>query len=227
MASWRMSSRLPLAMDELSGVLLPAHRYIHLHSARIGGGYRCSLMEAKYMRFPMILLALTGTLALAGCDSPSLLSLDPAVTDQEAVFDASLLGTWETAQGGDLCIFRHGDGNAYTVTYVSDGTSRKFEARLFQAGQTRLLDLSPLDSDDFQIPGHTLIRILASGESLRWTFLDSEWLRQQAAQELPSRARDGNKILLTAPAASLRDFLGKYATDDRAHGDVEEWRRLQ
>jgi len=179
------------------------------------------------MRFPMILLALTGALALAGCDTPSLLSLDPAVTDQEAVFDASLLGTWDAGQGGDLCIFRRGDGNTYSVTYVSDGTSRKFGARLFQAGQARLLDLSPLDSDDFQIPGHTLIRVLASGGSLRWTFLDSEWLRQQAAQELPSRARDSGKMLLTAPTASLRDFLTKYAADDKAHGDLEEWQRLQ
>lgn len=179
------------------------------------------------MRFPTILLALAGVLVLAGCDSPSLLSLDPAVTGQEAVFDATLLGTWEAGQGGDLCIFRRGDGNAYTVTYVSDGSSRKFEARLFQAGQARLLDLAPQDSDDFQIPGHTLIRVLASGGSLRWTFLDSEWLRQEAAQQLPNRTRDNNKMLLTAPAASLRDFLAKYAADDKAHGDIEEWQRVQ
>jgi hypothetical protein len=175
----------------------------------------------------MILLAVTGALALAGCDSPSLISLEPAVTDQQAVFDSTLLGTWEAGQGGDLCIFRRGDGNAYTVTYVSDGSSRKFDARLFQAGQARLLDLSPQDSDDFQIPGHALIRVLASGATLRWTYLDSEWLRQQAAQALPNRARDNNKMLLTAPAAPLQDFLTKYAADDRAHGDVEEWQRAQ
>jgi hypothetical protein len=179
------------------------------------------------MRFPTILLALAGTLILAGCDSPSLISLDPAATDQDAVFDATLLGTWEAGQGGDLCIFRRGAGNAYTVTYVSDDSSRKFDARLFQAGQARLLDLSPQDSDDFQIPGHTLIRILASSGSLRWTYLDSAWLRQQAAQELPNRARDNDKMLLTAAAAPLRGFLAKYAADDRAHGDVAEWQRLQ
>jgi len=175
----------------------------------------------------MILLAFTGALVLAGCDSPALISLDPAVSDQEAVFDSTLMGTWEAGQGGDLCIFRHGDGNAYTVTYVSDGSSRKFDARLFQAGQARLLDLSPQDSDDYQVPGHALVRILASSESLRWAFLDSDWLRQQAARELPNRARDNHKMLLTAPAATLRDFLAKYAADDRAHGDIAEWQRPQ
>lgn len=179
------------------------------------------------MQFPTILLALTGALVLAGCDSPSLLSLDPAVTDQEASFDATLLGTWLAGQGGDLCIFRRGDGNAYTVTYVSDGTSRKFDARLFQEGPAWMLDLSPQDADEFQVPGHALIRIWTASGSLRWTYLDSEWLRQLAAQELPNRARDNNNVLLTAPSASLRGFLAKYAADDRAHGGIEEWQRLQ
>jgi hypothetical protein len=179
------------------------------------------------MRVSTILLTIVGGLVLAGCDSPALMTLDPAVTDQEAMFDATLLGTWDAGQGGDLCIFRRGDGDLYTVTYVSDGSSRKFDARLFQAGRARLLDLSPQDSDDFQVPAHALIRILASSGSLRWTFLDSEWLRQQAAHELPNRARDSGKMLLTAPGGSLRDFLAKYAADDRAHGDVEEWQRPQ
>ena len=179
------------------------------------------------MRFPMALLTVVGVLALAGCDSPSLISLDPFVTDQDALFDATLVGTWEVGQGGDLCIFQHGDGNTYTVTYVSDGNSRKFNAQLFQAGQARLLDLSVKDSDDFQISGHTLIRIWTGGGSLRWTYLDSEWLRQQAAQELPNRVRDDNKMLLTAPAAPLHGFLSKYAADARAYGNIEEWQRLQ
>ena len=60
------------------------------------------------MRFLMILLAGAGTLMLAGCDSPALISMEPAVTEQGAMFDASLLGTWETERGGDLCILRVG-----------------------------------------------------------------------------------------------------------------------
>jgi hypothetical protein len=185
-------------------------------------------MEAMQMQYPMILLALTGTLVLAGCDSPALISLEPAaIADQEAGFDANLAGAWQAREGGDLCVIRHGDGNAYTVTYLSDGSSRKFDALLFQAGQASLLDLSPQDSDDFQTPGHAWIRIWTTNGSLRWTFLDSEWLRQQAAQELPNRARDNSRILLTAPSTSLRSFLAKYAADDRSHGEVEDWQRLQ
>jgi hypothetical protein len=181
------------------------------------------------MRFLMILAAVASTLVLAGCDNPAMISMEPAVSAQEAVFDASLLGTWEVEgkQGGDLCILRRGDGNAYDVTYVSDGSARKFEGRLFQAGQARVMDLAPQDSDDFQVPGHALIRILSSGVTLRWAYLDSDWLRQHAAAELASRPRDGGKLLLAAPAAPLAAFLVKYAGDDQAHGDVAEWQRLQ
>jgi hypothetical protein len=179
------------------------------------------------MRFPTILLSLAGALALAGCD-PSLISLAPAVSAQDAVFDSTLLGTWEAATGGDHFIFERGKGNAYTVTMVSDGNSRQFDALLFQAGEARLLDLSPRQSDDsFQVPGHALIRILASDTSLRWTYLDSDWLRQQAARELPNRARDNDGMLLTAETGPLYGFLTRYAGDDRAHGDVEEWQRPQ
>jgi len=179
------------------------------------------------MRFLMILLAAAGTLVLGACDSPALISMDPAVAEESAVFDASLLGTWETKQGGDLCVLRRGEGNAYAVTYVSDGGARKFEGRLFLAGQARVMDLSPQDSDDFQISGHALIRILSSGDTLRWAFLDTDWLRRHAAGELANRPRDGGKLLLTAPTPPLAAFLANYAADERAHAGIEEWQRLQ
>jgi hypothetical protein len=34
-------------------------------------------------------------------------------------------------------------------------------------------------------------------------------------------------MLLTAPGAVIRNFLAKYGVDDRAHGSVTEWQRLQ
>ena len=179
------------------------------------------------MRFAMILAAAAGALVLGGCDSPALISMGPAVTEQGAVFDTSLLGTWEAKQGGDLCVLRRGEGNAYVVTYVSDGSARKFEGRLFPAGQARVMDLSPQDSDDFQISGHALVRILSSGDTLRWAYLDTDWLRQRAAGELASRQREGGKLVLTAPTAPLAAFLANYADDVRAHGGIEEWQRLQ
>jgi hypothetical protein len=175
----------------------------------------------------MILLAAAGTFVMAGCDSPALISMDPAVHEKDAVFDPGLLGTWETGQGGDVCILRRGNGNSFAVEYVSDGVLRKFEGRLFVTGQAWVMDITPQDPDDFQIPGHALIRILSSNPSLRWAYLDSDWLRQHAAGELVTRSRDGGKLVLMAPPASLAAFVANYAADERAHGDVQEWQRLQ
>ena len=50
------------------------------------------------MKLTSMLLALAGALILTGCDNPALLSLEPVVTDQEAVFDPTLLGAWGANQ---------------------------------------------------------------------------------------------------------------------------------
>ena len=175
------------------------------------------------MRILIILMAAVGTLMLAGCESPALVSMDPVATEANTVFDASLLGTWEISEGGDLCILRRAHGDVYAITYVSDEGVRQFEGRLFLAGQARVMDLTPRDSDDFRVPAHALIRILSSGATLRWTYLDSAWLRQQAARELVTRPRGEGKLLLNAPLAG---FLARYAGDERAYGEVQEWQRL-
>jgi len=178
------------------------------------------------MKLTSMLLALAGALILTGCDTPALLSLDPVVTAQEAAFDPTLLGTWGTDPEKDLCIFRRNGASGYAISYVSDGSARQFTARLFRAGEASMLDLTPEGSDDFQIAGHALIRIWIEGGTLRWAYLDTEWLRKQAAQLLPNRAGD-RRMVLTAPGAAVRAFVAKYGIDDKAHGDTTEWQRVQ
>ena len=178
------------------------------------------------MKLTSMLLALAGALILTGCDTPALLTLDPVVTDQDAVFDPALLGTWGASQDKDLCIFRRNGDSGYAITYVSGGDVRQFIARLFRVGEASVLDLTPESSDDFQIAGHALIRIWTEGGTLRWAFLDTEWLRKQASQLLPNRAAD-KRMVLTAPDAAVRAFVVKYGVDDKAHGDTAEWQRVQ
>jgi hypothetical protein len=178
------------------------------------------------MKLTSMLLALAGALILTGCDSPALLSLDPVVTDQDAVFDPTLLGTWGTDQGKDLCIFRRNGDSGYAITWVTDGSARQFTARLFRVGEASMLDLTPEGSDDFQIAGHAVARIWTEGGALRWSYLDTEWLRKQASQLLPNRT-DDKRVVLTAPGAAVRAFVAKYGVDEKAHGDTTEWQRVQ
>ena len=89
-----------------------------------------------------------------------------------------------------------------------------------------MLDLTPEGSDDFQIAGHALVRIWTEGGALRWSYLDTEWLRKQAAQLLPNKT-DDKRMVLTAPGAAVRAFVAKFGVDDKAHGDAFEWQRVQ
>ena len=181
------------------------------------------------MKLTSMFLALAGALILAGCDNPALLSLDPVVTDEEAVFDPTLLGTWAADQGKDtkdLCIFRRDGDSGYTITWVSGGDARQFSARLFRVGEVSMMDLTPDGSDDFRIAGHALVRIWTGGGTLRWAYLDTEWLRKQASQLLPNKT-DDKRMVLTVPGAAVRAFVAKYGIDDKAHGDATEWQRVQ
>ena len=165
---------------------------------------------------------------LTGCDSSSLLSVDPLVSEQNAVFDPGLLGTW-TGVGHDdsaVCIIRRGGDSGYKIAYVNDGSAKEFDAMLFRAGETQVLDLSASANDDFVIAPHMAVRIWLEGAQLRWAYLDSEWLRAEATQRLSNRPA-GKKILLTAPTAAVEAFLMNYAGDDKATGEIAAFTRLQ
>ena len=173
-------------------------------------------------------LVLAGAAVLTGCNSNSLFSLDPLVTEEQATFDARLVGTWTNdGKDGPAAIFISREGTTgYDVGYLTDNIMHSLEARLFQAGDAQVLDVSPSDEDNFAIPAHVPVRIWIEGSRLRWAFLDSEWLRGHAARELAQHAV-GQRMLVVTPGAAVRGFLVKYAADEQAHGDIATYEKLQ
>jgi len=166
------------------------------------------------MKLTSMVLTLACALALTGCSS--LLSLNPFVTDDQAAADSALIGTWTDSQDGSVYVIRQ-DGKAYAITYT-DGSSpaAKFEARLLKAGDAELLDLVSANDDPFQIPAHLIVRVWTDGSTMRWAFLDSDWFKQLAAQQLAVQA-SGDRKLITAPGEAVRQFLLKWGADDRAY----------
>ncbi len=173
------------------------------------------------MRFPTIVLAVAGAALMTGCSS--LVSLNPFVSDQEAVIDPALIGVWDTGDDGGLLVIRQ-SGNHYTILYSENSSALKFEARLFRAGDAELLDLVPGSDDGFSIPVHTLVRVWPGQSELRWAFLESDWLKQQAVQQLASQPA-GDRTLLTAPGAAVRSLLGKLGDDERAYSKQQAFQR--
>ncbi len=175
------------------------------------------------MRSASLVLALTGAMFLTGCSS--LVSLNPFVTETEAKFDAALAGIWHDGDDDSYIVKRSGDH--YGITYIDkSGDVMKFEAWLFEAGDAKFLDLVSKKDAPFHIPAHTPVRIWVDGNTFKFAFMDSAWLRQQAAQELAAPTFD-LRMVMTVSSDSARSFLTKYGADGRAYGEIATLERAQ
>jgi hypothetical protein len=180
------------------------------------------------MKLTSVLLALAGCLILTGCDeTPSILSIDAVVTDKDSKSDPALAGTWESADDkGPIYVIRSSEKAGYDIIGVEVGSAApiSFHAQLFRVGEAELLDLTPAEESDFRIPGHAFARIWTGG-TLRWTFLHSDWLKQQTSKL--SIRMVGDRMLLLSPGEAVRTFLEANAENEKAYGNVTTWRRVQ
>jgi hypothetical protein len=179
------------------------------------------------MRFLSLVLALAGAVGMTGCSS--LVGLNPFVTDRDAVQDAALAGVWSGDNGNATYAIQQ-DGSGYAITYMEKSDAVKFQANKFQAklmkADLELLDLVSAGDNPFQLQVHTMVRVWPSGNSLKFAFLDSDWLREQATKQLAT-APTGDRTLITSPGDAVRSFLLKYGADEKAHGEVEVLVRVQ
>lgn len=180
------------------------------------------------MKLTPILAALAASVVLTGCDSPTptLLSLEPVAAANDTGIDAALLGAWQSAGDKDLiAIVRPGDGGGYQIAIVASGSVLSFQARLLHVKEVEFLDLSPADDNDFRIPGHAIARLWIDGGALRLAFLDTDWLKQQAASLIAHTA--DARMQLFSPSAAIRAFIDTYGPDDKAFGKVATWQKAQ
>ena len=170
------------------------------------------------MRQSTLALALTGALFLTGCSK--LVLLNPLVTENEARLDPALVGIWHGEHNGEIYIVTASDEH-YKITYLDNGSPSaiKFEAWLLETGDAKILDLVSKIDDPFQIPAHTPVRVWYEGSTLRMSFLDSDWLREQALSQLASQTQDGRTII-TAPTDAAKAFLLQFGLDPRAYREV-------
>ncbi len=181
------------------------------------------------MKSIFALPAVAAALTLTGCEvpTPSLLSLEPVVKEQEAPPDILLAGVWESADSGQVCLIHKAKDkeNVLEIAYLSGDSRLAFTGRLFRAGDARILELKPEGDDEFHVAGYSFARVWIEGNQFRWAFLDSEWLKQQMAA-IPSHTAE-NKSLLLAPGPVIRAFLEKFGADERACSTNVTWQRMQ
>ena len=174
----------------------------------------------------LMVAALAGGLVLTGCDDPAVVSLEAFAAPGDAITDPALAGAWQEKDDSDLIVIKRNGAVGYTVIYYDDSSSRKFDALLFKVGDAEFLDVVPKDDDDFRVKAHTLFRVWPEAGRLGWAFVDTEWFRGQAVA-VASRPLAEGKSVLTGPTAALRGLVERAAGDERAHGQVFAWERLQ
>ena len=109
------------------------------------------------MKFFTLSLMVAGTIALTGCST--LVSLNPFVTDEQAVLDPALPGVWISQDGKETYMIRQ-EGTGYSIRFLSDSSeSYQFKAKLMAAGDVKLLDLVSANDDAFQLTVHTPVRV--------------------------------------------------------------------
>lgn len=185
-------------------------------------------------------------LLCAGC---LVMSLHPFFTDNDAVFEKGLVGTWVHATGKTTLTFKQFGANAYRVTYlqheISSHTSGKkeqgepgeFEAHLGRIGGALFIDLYP-DKDSWNrlkndllaihlAPTHTISKVTLEGDKLTVAGLDPDWLKDLIAGNGPVVAHEKleGAIVLTASTEGLQGFLKKYGAEPKAFPEGEEFQR--
>jgi len=179
------------------------------------------------MKLTTILAALAASAILTGCESPTptLISLEPAATAADTAIDTALLGTWEQPGDNVIAIVRAADQGGYQIAILAGSSVLGFQAKLLRVDDAEFLDLSPADDNDFRIPGHAIMRLWIDAGALRWAFLDTDWLKQQAAR-LIAHSADG-KTQLFSPSAAIRAFITAYGASDKAYSKVAMWQKVQ
>jgi hypothetical protein len=184
---------------------------------------------------------------LTGC--ASVVSLHPLAlpTDQDAIFDPALVGTWEDLDPHGKTTYTVARAESgYTVALRSSdpGAAGKREVKLsmhlLKVGDRRLLDVytkdlacvsDACDNYDMQLPVHVFFRIRLDKDSAWVSEMDSDWLKEQIKTRGQLRhevlTEDHDKVVLTASPGELRRYLLPYVADDRSFAREGEIRRIK
>ncbi len=173
------------------------------------------------MKLTFVLVAAAAVFT-TGCTE--FVSLNPFVPEQEAVMDPALLGVWTS---DDATFIVKQNDKAYSIAYMEKGpTAMKFEGHLIKVGDAKLLDVLSITEDPFVLPAHLLVRVWTGGHTLRWAFLDTGWLKDQAGRQGAVQTID-KRTVVTAAGPAAREALLKLAADDKAYDNTNTLTRVQ
>lgn len=162
----------------------------------------------------------------------------------DIVFDPWLVGRW-SEKDDDKEVWEFSapkEGNtSYLVTISENNEPREIlEGCLVEIDGHQFMDLMPHDfefnkkdaqtlliNDLLLFPTHTILQIRRSGDNLLMAFVEYEWITDQVEKgtfELPHEVED-DRVLITASSEKLREFVRRYAGDEKVF-KLDKFHRL-
>ena len=139
------------------------------------------------MKKPLISIVLGFALFSAGCVP----SLSPLYTDQDLIYDNSLVGVWIDKEAGETWTFSNHGKLEYKLLHTDvDGRNGEFSARLMRIEDEIFLDIVPIktgfaQSDFYQgffIATHTFMHVSRKASNVQIEVLDAKWLKEVLAE---------------------------------------------
>ena len=169
---------------------------------------------------------------LAGC----VVSIEPAVPESEATFDARLVGSWEN--GSERAVIARAGASGYAIEYTTaKGDSGRFQGRIGRLGERLVLELRPVPRerevrepyDGLFVAGHLLLALDVGADELRIALLrpDSLLAALTSGGVRASHSRADERVILRGTSAELRAALAAYAARAGAWGEPDVWRRVK
>ena len=177
-------------------------------------------------RLLMSLVFVVVCLPLVGCPA---YSVHPLYTDQDAVMEPALEGTWVTsdpADKGEIIFQKSGDHDyKITVLYPDQKVTQTYKVHLVRLGDQLFMDLIADDQtangakleDSFGvIATHVIAKIKISADDLAHATLEDDAIRKQnptGGGPLDYQITDESAVLVTAQTDTLRRYISAHAED--------------
>jgi hypothetical protein len=146
-------------------------------------------------------------------------SLNPLYTDEDLIFDSSLIGVWAEKDSRETWALSSCDNKLeYTLVHTDEsGKKGEFSARLVKVGEEMFLDIEPKNpgfkqGDFYQghfLTTHTFIHLIKDGSTVRLSVLEPQWLKEVLAVN-PNAIRHQkirDQIVLTSSPKEIQKFL--------------------
>jgi hypothetical protein len=189
------------------------------------------------MRATIFFPGLAFLVLLTGCA----LSVNPVITESNAIVDDRLIGNWKEISGSDQASIKRGPANSYEIEYTSDGKTGRFRGRMGSLGGRLILDVWPEPrigdlSDpysDLLITGHLQLFLEITDNEIAVATLDPDSLLsalQSGQVRLPYKHskevidnKENEELILTGTTEDLLKNLGPYIKRPSALPERNDW----